>query len=618
MKKRLFALLLDLALLGSGPVLPVSAETGLDTAVQTVRALGIMTGDEAGNMNLEANVTRAQFAKLLTAASTFRDEVTPGGAGYSLYRDVKSSHWASGYIRVAAREGWMTGYTDSTFRPDNTITLEEACTAVLRMLGYDSATLAGSFPWAQLDKAAAIGLRRQLEPQQGQTLTRGDCARLFYNLLTAENAQGQKHAAVLGYTLNADGEVDYTAFLLKNLRGPFVAAGGESLPFVPQTVYRNGKAGAAPELAQNDVYYYNEGLSTVWVYTERVYGRIQAVTPEVGTPTAVTVAGKSYRVASSDVAYRLSGLAGTSVDSYVTLLLGMNDAVAGVLSGDMVRGHYYGLVQSSVPSADRDKGMAQTSLTVFCMDGLSRTFAIPQTLSLRPGTPVLVTVTADGESVQQVSSSSLTGLVSGDLTMLGGRRLSQDLRVIDGNGMGDAASIKPARLAGVYLEDGGVRYYSENDAGEIDNLILNDVTGDTWTFGYLTGLTDLSTRESINVTYTYLTGDGSKTFHSESVAYGVSSASGVAVQYDAAGAVTAMRRMESLLLDGLDGQRALSAGQARPIAENAQAYLYRNSGYYPVSLSAIDTVHYTLTGWYDPFHRADGGMLRLIVAVPVQ
>ena len=112
------------------------------------------------------------------AASKYRDSVSPDGTGYSLYRDVKNDHWASEYIRIAAQEGWMTGYTDSTFRPENTITLEEVCASTLRLLGYTGADLAGSFPYAHLSKASALGLRDGLDAVRGQAMTRLDCARL--------------------------------------------------------------------------------------------------------------------------------------------------------------------------------------------------------------------------------------------------------------------------------------------------------------------------------------------------------------------------------------------------------------------------------------------------------
>ena len=157
MKKRLISLALTLCLalsLGTTGVLAAQDET---TALETVKVLGIMVGDENGNMNLSSQVTRAEFVKMMTAASSYKDTVG-SGYGASLFKDVKSSHWASEYIKLGVEQGWFTGYVDGTFRPDNSITLEEGCTALLRLLGYDSGSLAGSSPTAQLSKAGAIGL----------------------------------------------------------------------------------------------------------------------------------------------------------------------------------------------------------------------------------------------------------------------------------------------------------------------------------------------------------------------------------------------------------------------------------------------------------------------------
>ena len=177
MRKRLISLLLAVCLAAALCALPASA-AGEEEAVRTVKALGIMGGDENGNMNLDQNVTRAQFAKLLSTSSRYKDSIGEG-AGYSLYSDVKSGHWASEYIRLAAEQGWMTGYTDGSFRPDGVITLEEACAATLRLLGYGPAALAGSYPYAQLNKAAAAGLRDDLSREKGDLMLRRDCARLF-------------------------------------------------------------------------------------------------------------------------------------------------------------------------------------------------------------------------------------------------------------------------------------------------------------------------------------------------------------------------------------------------------------------------------------------------------
>ena len=167
MKKRLLSLLAALALVLSLAV-PAALAADEDTMLETVRVLGILSGDENGNLNLSASVTRAEFVKMMTAASTYKDSV--GSSTASLFTDVKRGHWATGYIKLAVEQGWVTGYVDGSFRPDSTITLEEACTALLRLLGYDSGSLAGSFPDAQLSKSRSIGLLDDLSAVQGQPL----------------------------------------------------------------------------------------------------------------------------------------------------------------------------------------------------------------------------------------------------------------------------------------------------------------------------------------------------------------------------------------------------------------------------------------------------------------
>ena len=89
----------------------------------------------------------------------------------------------------------MNGYTDGTFRPDNAVTLEEACTSVLKLLGYKMTDLNGAFPAAQLNKAQELGLRSQLNRAQGQSMNYEDCAVLLYNALTANTASGGAMAA---------------------------------------------------------------------------------------------------------------------------------------------------------------------------------------------------------------------------------------------------------------------------------------------------------------------------------------------------------------------------------------------------------------------------------------
>ena len=122
MKKRILAFLLAVSIAVSVLVLPVSAASINNTALQTAITLGaVPTGQE-----LSANITRGAFAKMLVSFSTYRESVDAQGTVGTLYRDVPgTSQWAP-YVRIAVQQGWMNGYTDGTFRPDNAVTLEEA------------------------------------------------------------------------------------------------------------------------------------------------------------------------------------------------------------------------------------------------------------------------------------------------------------------------------------------------------------------------------------------------------------------------------------------------------------------------------------------------------------
>ena len=55
-----------------------------------------------------------------------------------------------------------------------------------------------------------------------------------------------------------------------------------------------------------------------------------------------------------------------------------------------------------------------------------------------------------------------------------------------------AGTIRPSRLSGVTLASDDVRYYTTNEAGEIDRLILDNVTGDLWTYGVLDDVRNLT------------------------------------------------------------------------------------------------------------------------------
>ena len=488
MKKRILAFLLAVSIAVSVLVLPVSAANINNTALQTAITLGaVPTGQE-----LSANITRGAFAKMLVSFSTYRESVGAQGTVGTLYRDVPgTSQWAP-YIRIAVQQGWMNGYTDGSFRPDNTVTLEEACAAVLKLLSYKTTDLTGSFPQAQLNKAQQIGLRDQLTCTQGQAMTYEQSTLLLYNALRANTASGSAYGSSLGFTVS-NGQVDTSSVLLKSRKGPFVAEEGTQLPFTPVSVYRNDTASASAELNKYDVYYYSESLQTVWIYTRRAAGRITAVSPSASAPTALTVAGSNYSLGSAAVASKISSLNGGGVGEVVTLLLGMDNEVADVITGEEADSVFYGVVQTATRSLVEDNGAdVLQKISVMCTDGITRTVNIDKSLNYPTGWLVEISVTPEGEQVTAIESKSVSGTINDTATALGDYALADDVQILETTSEGLAGTVRPSRIAGTKLNTLAVRYYTLNEQGQIDRLILNDVTGDLWKYGVLDDVKNLA------------------------------------------------------------------------------------------------------------------------------
>ena len=490
MKKRILAFLLAVSIAVSMLVLPASAAGNANTAVQLSITLNAMDSSQQAALN--AVVTRGALARMLVSYSTYRESVGSQGTVGTLFTDLPGTSPYAPYVRIAVQNGWMNGYTDGSFRPDNAVTLEEAVTAILKLMGYKMTDLSGSFPNAQLNKASELGLRNQVDRSQGEVLNYEECALLFYNALTANTASGSAYGSSLGFTVS-NGQVDTSSVMLKSLKGPFVAGDTVQLPFVPKMVYRNDKASESAELNKYDVYYYSESLQTLWVYTRRAAGRITAVSPSASAPTSVTVAGTSYTLGSSAVASQVSSLNGGGVGEVVTLLLGMNNEAAGIVTGEEADSVFYGVVQTATRSLVEENGAdVLQKVSVMCTDGIARTVNVDKSLNFPQGWLVEIKVTPEGESVEHIDDRRVNGTINTNATALGAAALADDVEILDTTSEGVAGTVRPSRLSGVTLSSSDVRYYTVNEAGQIDRLILNDVTGDLWKYGVLDDVKNLA------------------------------------------------------------------------------------------------------------------------------
>ncbi len=195
MLKKLTACILSLGLLSS----PCLAATS-DAEVMLLDSLGIFEGYEDGSYRLENSLTRGEFTKVSVMASKARKSVW-SALSTSPFADVPHTLWSAPYIRLAAEEGYVNGYLDSTFRPDETITFAEATAVFLRLLGYTNSDFGASWPSGHMAIAADIELTKGISLAPDTPITRGDTVTLLCNLLD-ENLKGTntKYLSVLDCT----------------------------------------------------------------------------------------------------------------------------------------------------------------------------------------------------------------------------------------------------------------------------------------------------------------------------------------------------------------------------------------------------------------------------------
>lgn len=203
MKKRF----VSLCLAGLIMVAPASAvftdisDSRVSQTAAVLDALGIMQGVGGGSFAPGKALTRAQFCKLAVTAMGVTD-VSPY-ASYTIFPDVKHSHWASPYINAAVRhpelkeKAIIRGYADGSFGPNKIVSYGEVCTMLLRMLGYKEEDVGPFWPADYIAQAQAIGLT------DGVTITdaraavkRGDAAVLLLNALNTDK-KGEEGSTLL-------------------------------------------------------------------------------------------------------------------------------------------------------------------------------------------------------------------------------------------------------------------------------------------------------------------------------------------------------------------------------------------------------------------------------------
>lgn len=581
-----------------------------ETVIQTVGLLGIMNGDTSGNLNLSKSVTRAEFAKMVVAASPQR-ELTSASSASAPFPDVRSSHWAAGYVSAAVQNGWVNGYLDGRFRPENPVKMEEAVNIVLKLLGYSDTDFSGAYPSAQINKYHALNLDDNVGCEQGQDMSRRACMYLLYNALNAKNKQGQIHCTTLGYSVDADGNVNTAQMLNESVKGPVIVSGASwkdaiSFDAANATVFRNDTTSSASSIVTDDVIYYSNELRTLWVYSKKVYGVLEAASPNLIAPTTVTISGQTYSL-SSEGSYALSNYGGHKIGDAVTLLIGKDGHVVGTASGAQTTGEVYGIVVASETKSFTDSNGAESSkkvLKILDTSGMTGEYQC-ENKSISVGSVVRVSVGTDVK-ISLVGKKSLSGKVNALGTGIGAKNFASDVQILDVY-EGRGVRVYPNRIAGMTLESDDVIFYIIDANNRITHLILDDVTGDLKQYGLITEVTRVEGNDSVEYLYQCVLDGAQKTITNAKASAEIKRG-GFALSTTLDG-VLKIENLKHANLRALNASTAQIGNTSYDVSDRVVVYELRNDVYYLSSITAVTNGSFELVGYYD----ADG-VIRVVLA----
>jgi len=175
--------------------------TDYESAVGNLAALGIISGDkETGNYRPNDSITRAEFAKI---ACYLLGMQAAGSLGATTqFKDVPASHWASGFVALAAGKGIIKGYPGGLFKPEEPVTYAEAITILVRAIGMGEFVekQGGTWPSNYMAAGSMAGITSDVAgiSSDGKAL-RGIIAQLSWNTLASEK-WGPKEYTTAGIT----------------------------------------------------------------------------------------------------------------------------------------------------------------------------------------------------------------------------------------------------------------------------------------------------------------------------------------------------------------------------------------------------------------------------------
>lgn len=577
----------------------------------------ILSGMEIidGSNETDNTITRKELAEILVKASS--DSILANATSrISVFSDVPYNFEGAGYIRLAAVNGYLTAYSDGEFKPLNIVKNEEAVTATLKLLGYTNKDFTQSYPYEQLSIAKDIGLTDGVDTTIGSNVTRENLYRLIYNALSCNSkSTGKKYIETLGYTLTSS-TVALGDVMSKNVEGPITYTDSSIYDLTglySPSVYINGEKSDIADLERYDVLYYSKNSNTIWAYREKITGMVEVISPNKEAPTSVTISGKTYKL-STYSAQKAFGVSGISLGNMVTVLLDRNSEISDVYKTEDLYSEQVGVILST-GKKEKMQTDGNTKVTYYATVLLSTGETIDVSTntnySKKVGYTAKVSYKNGKVSIYSTSKTTdISGLFDLENKTIGSKnKISDEIKIIEVDEFGNTEKIYSNRLNGVYLNKEDVALVTKNSKGEIESMIIKDVTGDTAKYGILESVSERQDSES----YSCIVDGNSTNYSNSDISFSVDKGPvQIYLEGQTLGKIKNLEKVEGSIINVNNSYVENSKGEKLKVSSDVVVYVRVNSEYNLSTMDEAMSGEYNVSAYYDKAER-NGGCIRLII-----
>ena len=194
---------------------------GQEMRTQVLYLAGIIDND----INLSDYINRAEFAKMVAKASTYKDSISKVSLS-DVFNDVKKDNLYASYIKLVTKEGYINAYLGGMFKPENPVTYRDLVRATTSLLGYTDDDFANDKLNGRYELFCSLELNENIEKNIDEYVTKVDCVNAIYNMLKTKTKNGQVYGTTtFDLSINTDGELNASGLLKVKMRGPFIFKG---------------------------------------------------------------------------------------------------------------------------------------------------------------------------------------------------------------------------------------------------------------------------------------------------------------------------------------------------------------------------------------------------------